>query len=283
MPVTIRHRALLSPRSLKDALRLRHEEPDAMPLAGCTDIYVALNFGTLPARRFLNLWTLDALRGIDVLDGVVRIGALTTYTALIQSPIVARHLPMLVAASREVGGPQIQHRGTIGGNVANASPAGDTLPVLAVAQAVVELHSVRGLRLVPFTDFYTGYRTSAAAPDELIVALHVPTPQGRQWFRKVGTRAAQAISKIVIAGVGGRQPRIAFGSVAPTVVRLPQTERVLASGGTILEAQQQMQSEISPIDDVRSTAAYRRQVAANLLDEFWRATGPGSARAARGR
>lgn len=278
MPVTIRHRTLLSPRSLKEALRLRHEEPDATPLAGCTDIYVTLNFGTLQTTRFLNLWTLEALRGIEVLDGVIRIGALTTYTELIQSPVVARHLPMLVAASRQVGGPQIQHRGTIGGNVANASPAGDTLPVLAVAQAEVELQSVRGLRLVPFTDFYTGYRKTAAAPDELIVALRVPTPQGRQWFRKVGTRAAQAISKIVIAGVGGRRPRIAFGSVAPTVVRLPQTERVLAAGGTIEEAKQAMLSEIAPIDDVRSTAVYRRHVAANLLGEFWRATGPRVAR-----
>lgn len=274
MPVVVGHRALLTPRTLKEALRMRGEHPQAVPLAGCTDVYVSLNFGTLPATTFINLWPLDALRGIDVLDDVVRIGALTTYADLIASPIVRRHLPMLVAASREVGGPQIQQRGTLGGNVANASPAGDTLPVLAVTQAVVELQSVRGVRLVPFAEFYTGYRQSVAAPDELIVALHVPSPAGRQWFRKVGTRAAQAISKIVMAGIGGRAPRIGLGSVAPTVVRLPRTEAVLAAGGTIAEAQQALRAEIAPIDDIRSTADYRRLVASNLLAEFWRATAP---------
>jgi CO/xanthine dehydrogenase FAD-binding subunit len=281
MAVIIRHRTLVSPRTLKEALQRRHDDPDVMPMAGCTDLYVSLNFGSLTSTRFLNLWRLDALRGIDVRERVVRIGALTTYTELIRSPIVKRHLPMLVAASREIGGVQIQHRGTIGGNVANASPAGDTLPVLAVAQAVVELQSVRGARLVPFTEFYTGYRQSAAAPDELIVALHVPRPQGHQWFRKVGTRAAQAISKIVMAGVGGDEPRLALGSVAPTVVRLPKTEALLARGGSLAQAQAQLQDEIAPIDDVRSTAAYRRQVAANLLGEFWRTAGPGPSRARR--
>src|SRR5207249_65144 len=119
-----------------------------------------------------------------------------------------RALPMLVAAAREVGGRQIQHRGTIGGNVANASPAGDTLPVLAVADAVVELASTSGTREVPFTAFYTGYRQTVARPDEVIVALHVPPVAGTQWFRKVGTRAAQAISKVVLAGVAGRQWRL---------------------------------------------------------------------------
>ncbi len=274
MAVVIGDKALLTPRSLKEALRLRASEPDLVPMAGCTDLYVSLNFGTLKGTRFLNLWPIADLRGIDVLDGFVRIGATTTYTQLLQSPLIRRHLPMLASAAREVGGVQIQNRGTIGGNVANASPAGDTLPVLAAAQAIVELQSTRGVRLVPFTEFYSGYRTTVAAADELIVALHVPPPSGRQWFRKVGTRAAQAISKVVIAAVAGPEPRLAFGSLGPTVIRARETERLLASGASIADAQIALAREITPIDDIRSTARYRRTVAANLLAEFWSSAGP---------
>jgi CO/xanthine dehydrogenase FAD-binding subunit len=163
--------------------------------------------------------------------------------------------------------------------VANASPAGDTLPVLAAADAVVELASARGIRRVPFTAFYTGYRQTVAQADELIVAFHLPAISGRQWFRKVGTRAAQAISKVVIAGVAGSQPRLAVGSVAPTVVRLPKTEAALSAGVPIAEAQRTMLDEIRPIDDIRSTAEYRRQVAVNLLAQFWEETRPRSTRA----
>jgi CO/xanthine dehydrogenase FAD-binding subunit len=196
------------------------------------------------------------------------IGALSTFTDLIRSRDVNRRLPMLAAAAREVGGAQIQNRGTIGGNVANASPAGDTLPVLAAAEATIVLRSSAGSRRVPFGAFYTGYRLTAARPDELIVALEIPVIRGRQWFRKVGTRAAQAISKVVMAGVGGQRPRLALGSVAPTVVRLPATEAALAARASIEEAQAALASEIAPIDDVRSTADYRRRVAANLLARF---------------
>ena len=274
MPVVVRHRTLLSPRSLKEALQMLQDERSLVPLAGCTDLYVAMNFGTLQATRFLNLWRLDRLRGIDSLNGVIRIGALTTFTQIIESALVRRHLSMLASAARQIGGVQIQHRGTIGGNVANASPAGDSLPVLAAAQANIELQSLRGTRLVPIAEFYTGYRTSVAAPDELIVALHIPRPRGRQWFRKVGTRQAQAISKVVMAGIGGDAPRIAIGSVGPTVLRLPKTEQALASGSSIAEAQALLRHEIMPIDDIRSTAAYRRDVAANLLAEFWTRVAP---------
>jgi len=172
---------------------------------------------------------------------------------------------MLAAASREVGGAQIQNRGTIGGNVANGSPAGDTLPVLAAADAVVVLSSADGSRHVPFTAFYTGYRQSVRRTDELIVAFEVPPVHGRQYFRKVGTRAAQAISKVVLAGVAGDRPRIALGSVAPTVVRAVRTEAALAAGASIADAQRTLVDEIAPIDDLRSTAEYRRRVAANLL------------------
>lgn len=258
-----------------------HDEGPLVPLAGCTDLYVTLNAGTLAATRLLDIWRLSALRGVDYLDGVLRVGALTTFTEIRKAPLVRRHLPMLVSAAKEVGGVQIQNRGTLGGNVANASPAGDSLPVLAAAQANIELQSVRGTRLVPFAEFYTGYKKSVVAPDELIVAFHVPRQIGRQWFRKVGTRQAQAISKIVIAGVGGETPRIAMGSVAPTVVRLTRTEQALAGGASIGEAQAQLALDIAPIDDVRSTATYRRRVAANLLAEFWQQVAPPSSRRGR--
>src|SRR5262245_9798196 len=158
MVAPMKHRTLVDVRSLREALRQLRDEPALVPAAGCTDLYVALNFGTLEARRFLNLWRLRELRGIRRQDGALRIGALTTYSELQRSPLVNRDLPMLVAAAREIGGVQIQNRGTIGGNIANASPAGDTLPVLAAADARVELRSAAGARLVPFASFYTGYR-----------------------------------------------------------------------------------------------------------------------------
>ena len=268
MPVVVLHRHLLEPRRLAEALTLLHDEAGVMPIAGCTDVYVTLNFGALKATRFLNLWRLDELRGIAHRDGMLRIGALTTYSELIHSTLVNRELPMLVAAAREVGGVQIQNRGTLGGNVANASPAGDTLPVLAAADALVELRSVRGSRTVPFAAFYAGYRKSVATSDELITAFHIRPVRGTQWFRKVGTRAAQAISKVVMAAVDGESPRLALGSVAPVVVRLPRTEQALAEQRPIAEAQAILNDEIAPIDDVRSTAEYRRRVAANLLAAF---------------
>src|SRR5262249_22817670 len=154
---------------------------------------------------------------------------------------------------------------------ANASPAGDTLPVLAAAEATLVLRSAGGERRVAFGEFFTGHRKSVLRTDELIAAVEIPKVKGRQWFRKVGTRAAQAISKIVMAGVDagpGRAPRIAIGSVAPTVVRVPRTEAALAAGAALAEAQRTLAQEITPIDDIRSTSEYRRRVAANLLADF---------------
>lgn len=264
---------LLEPRSLKEALRLLREEGPLTPLAGCTDVYVNLNFGVLPQKRFLNLWRLDELRRIEMRDGLLSIGALATYTRMIRSPLVRKRLPILAAASKEVGGAQIQNRGTLGGNIANASPAGDTLPVLAVAEAVLVLASAGGTRRVPFNSFYTGYRESVLRPDELIVSVEIPRVPGRQWFRKVGTRAAQAISKVVMAAIRTDAPRVALGSVAPTVLRLRETEAVLAAGGSIEEAREALAKEIRPIDDLRSTAEYRRRVSGNLLERFWKETG----------
>jgi len=260
---------LFEPASLQDALRMLRDEAPLTPLAGCTDLYVAANFGTLAARRFLDLWRLDELKGIGASGDNLRIGALSTHAEVARSPLVARHLPMLAAAAREVGSVQIQNRGTIGGNIVNGSPAGDALPVLAATDAVVVLVSVKGERRVPFTSFYTGYRSSVMRDDELVVAVEIPPVDGRQWFRKVGTRAAQAISKVVMAAVRSAAPRVALGSVAPTVVRLPKTETALAEGVSIDEAKKLLDEEIAPIDDLRSTSAYRRRVAGNLLARFW--------------
>jgi len=272
MRTAISRLELLQPRSLQDALRMLRDEAPLTPLAGATDLYVALNFGTLENTRFLNLWGLHPLRRVTLREDMLRIGALATYTALRRSRLVRRRLPILVSAAREVGGVQIQNRGTLGGNVANASPAGDTLPVLAVAEAIVVLRSADGERRVPFGEFYTGYRASVRRPDELIVAFEIPEIHGRQWFRKVGTRAAQAISKVVMAAVRGPRPRIALGSVAPTVIRLAHVEEALAGGASLDDAVRLLDRDIQPIDDLRSTAAYRREVAANLLRRFWAET-----------
>ncbi len=277
MPARVEALTLERPRSLTAALSMLAADAELTPIAGCTDVYVGLQFGTLADRRFIDIWPLDELRGITVKDDLLRIGALTTYTELVESKVVTKRLPMLVAAAREVGGMQIQNRGTLGGNVANASPAGDTLPVLAAARASVILRSSEGQRTVPFESFYTGYRSSVRQPHELIVAIEFPAIDGRQWWRKVGTRRAQAISKVMIAGVRGAgvrgaEVRVAFGSVAPTVILAKNAAAALASGGTIGAARAELMKEISPIDDVRSTREYRARVAANLLAEFWDAT-----------
>ena len=263
---------LRRPRSLREALSMLRDDGPLVPIAGATDLYVALNFGTLTATRFLDLWSLEPLRRIETRGDVLSLGALVTYTGLTRSRLVKQRLPMLVEAARQVGGVQIQNRGTIGGNVANGSPAGDTLPVFAVAEAVVVARSAKDERRIPFTDFYSGYRATVLRPDELIVAVEVPPIAGRQWFRKVGTRAAQAISKAVMAAVRADAPRVALGSVGPVVVRARAAEQALASGQGIDTAVAALEGEIHPIDDLRSTREYRRVVAGNLLRQFWMQT-----------
>ena len=248
---------------------LRDEGP-LTPLAGATDVYVNLHFGLAKERRYIDLWPVPELRGIAVTGATLRLGALTTYSELIQSALVRRRVPMLVAAAREVGGRQIQNRGTIGGNIANASPAGDSLPPLMAADAAVVLQNAETERRVPLTAFFTGYRETVRRADELLVAVEIPKVVGRQYWRKVGTRRAQAISKIMLAGVRGPVIKLAFGSVGPTVLRVPETERILTERRNLSEAQDALRREISPIDDVRSTAQYRREVSARLLADFWR-------------
>lgn len=257
-----------SASTVSEALEILRDEKRT-PVAGATDVYVALNFGTFAGRQFLDIWDLDELRMISVHEDKLVIGALTSYSSLIRSHIVAERLPMLVQASKLVGGVQIQNRGTLGGNIANGSPAADGVPVLSAADATVVLRSLNGERRIPLNSFYTGYRATVMRPDELIVAIMIPRVEGKQWFRKVGTRAAQAISKIVMAAVRGPSPAIALGSVAPTVVRARMTEQALESGASIDEAAKVLASEITPIDDVRSTADYRQRVSVNLLKRFW--------------
>jgi CO/xanthine dehydrogenase FAD-binding subunit len=266
---------LHQPASLAEALRLLRDEGPLVPLAGCTDVYVALNFGTQPVGRYLDLSGLRALRGIRRgAGGTLVIGAMTTFAELGRNPLVRRQAPTLAEAARQVGGIQIQNRATLGGNIANASPAADGVPVLAAAEAYLLLASAAGERRVPVNGFFTGYRQTALRPDELILAIELPPPEGRPWFRKVGTRAANAISKVVLAGVRGARPRLAVGSVGPTVLRLPRTEAALAAGAGLDEATALLDAEITPIDDLRSTAAYRRRVTANLLRQFWKETAP---------
>ena len=261
------------PRTLANALVMLRDDT-LVPIGGATDLYVGLNFGTLESKRFIDLTRIAELRGISVRDDSLVIGAGTTFTAIMHNALVQARLPMLVQAASQIGGVQIQNRATLGGNIANGSPAGDSLPVLAAADAMLVLHSARAERRVAFTNFYTGYRASVLRPDELIVAVEIPRVDGQQWFRKVGTRAAQAISKLVIAAVRAPSPRIAIGSVAATVVRLPRTEMALAAGAGIEAAAAVLETEITPIDDIRSSADYRRQVAANLLRRFWLDTAP---------
>jgi xanthine dehydrogenase small subunit len=264
---------LLRPASVDEALRMLRDEGRLTPIAGCTDVLVEANFGKLEATRFIDLWPLEALARIRIDRDRLVIGARATWTQIIKSPLVRRRVPMLVEAARQIGGVQIQNRGTIGGNVGNASPAGDSLPVLAAADAVILLKSAAGERRVPYPAFATGYRKTVMAADEIIAAIEIPPLPPKQWFRKVGTRAAQAVSKVVMAGVVDGAPRIAVGSVADRVIRLAATERALKWGGTLEDAQRALQSEIAPIDDVRSTAEYRRRVCANLLARFWSEVG----------
>ncbi len=220
---------------------------------------VMLQARAIRPRALLDLWSLKELKGIHELDGMLEIGAAEPYTRIIQSPVVQRRLPVLVEAARTIGAAQIQNRGTLGGNLANASPAGDTLPVMLAADAVV----VTDRRTIPVSQFFTGYRTTALGPDELIVAVRFPLDGRKVVFRKVGTRAAQAISKVVVA-VCLEPVRIGLGSVAEIPLRASRAEAALADGdveGAITAIDQ----DIRPIDDVRSTAEYRRAVTRNVL------------------
>jgi len=278
--------ALVVPSSLRDVLDELARHPDARPFAGGTDLMVVLEAGHLPPGRYVSLQHCRELLGIrDDEGGGVAIGALTTYTEIRHSARLAREYPLMALAARETGGVATQNRGTIGGNIANASPAADTPPVLLVYDAELEIVSASGSRRVPYAEFHRGYKKMDLGPGELIARIHLPAaPKRTSYYRKVGTRRAQAISKVCFAGTmhvenGAVQDlRIALGSVAPTVIRAFKTESDLRGqpldANTIAAAERTLQVEIAPIDDIRSTARYRARVAGNLLREFLlRATG----------
>jgi CO/xanthine dehydrogenase FAD-binding subunit len=281
-----------TPASLADAYAvLDGSTADApiIPIAGGTDIMVRITgeMGEPPARM-VDLSRLAELRGITVDGTAVIIGAATTYTELRRSDACREHLPALVEAAATIGAAQIQNRGTLGGNIANASPAGDTLPVLLALDASIVVGGARGERTVPAADFWVAYRRTALAPDELVLRIRIPVAGGREArFRKVGTRRAQAISKVVLA-LAWRENhgapasawfdvRLALGSVADRPIRARATEAVLEGATPTPEvadaAAESLAAEIHPIDDVRSTADYRRVVAARALHRMIRDAG----------
>jgi xanthine dehydrogenase small subunit len=277
---------VIRPKSLDQALGAMHEGSNGarpVPIAGGTDLLVYLNAGTPPGTRYLDLWGLRELEGIRAGRASVVLGALTTFREIVDHPVLRRRLPALCAAAATVGAWQIQNRATIAGNIANASPAGDSLPVLLAHDAVVHARSVRGERAAAFDRLYTGYRTLALEADELITAIEIPVPSARSrtWFRKVGTRRAQSISKVVFSGVlrvtGGRveHARLAFGSVAPVTIRAAHAESTLTgnalNAATVAAAREALARDIAPIDDIRSTRDYRVAVAGNILEQFLRA------------
>jgi CO/xanthine dehydrogenase FAD-binding subunit len=273
---------LHAPVDVRAALELIAREPgEWRPLAGGTDVMVLLEAGKLPAARYLSLWHLRELRGITQTETEIVIGALTTYTDILRSPAIQAECPLLCHAAAETGGIATQNRGTIGGNIANASPAADTPPALLAYDASLDLISVRGTRRVAYDRFHRGYKQMDLAPDELIGAVRVVRGRGgwRHGWRKVGTRRAQAISKVcfastldVDASAVVRDVRVAFGSVAPTVVRAIRAEAALRGRtlgrDSIAAACDALATDISPIDDLRSSARYRLHVARNLLEAF---------------
>lgn len=272
---------LTTPASLADALALLKREPRVWkPFAGGTDLMVLLEAGKLDHHNYINIWELNELRGIDVSDSHVTLGALTTYTDVQQNPFLRREFPMLCQAASETGGLAIQNRGTLGGNIINASPAADSPPALLAYDAEIELVSTNGSRWLPYQGFHIGYKKMHIGAEELLARIRLPRNANdlKHYYRKVGTRKAQAISKVCFAAVGNTagervgSVRIALGSVAPIVIRCVQTENLLRGqkldDELITLACDSLAREISPIDDIRSTANYRLRVAKNLLADF---------------
>jgi CO/xanthine dehydrogenase FAD-binding subunit len=272
---------MLAPSDLTGALDRIANEPGAWrPFAGGTDLMVLLEADKLRHRKYLSIWHLPELRGIRVTPENITLGATTTYSQIRRHDLLAAEFPLLCGAASETGSIATQNRGTLGGNIANASPAADSPPALIVYDAELELVCSRGARWIAYKDFHTGYKQTRLQGDELIRQIRLPRT-GRRWrqhYRKVGTRRAQAISKVCFAGAAWMDngkiadARIALGSIAPTVLRATATEEVLrgaqVSPALCKAAQETLAREIAPIDDMRSTAQYRRRVAQNLLAEF---------------
>ena len=272
---------IVAPGNLRAVVALLGRNPgEWLPIAGGTDVMVQYAAGKLPSRKLVSIWNLPELRRIEVLADEIRVGAGSTYSDIREHEILAREFPMLASAARWTGGIANQNRGTLGGNIVNASPAADSLPALLAYDAELVLVSVRGERRMPYSDFHLDYKKTRLAPDELIQAVCLPRRFSGYLHhaRKVGARNAQAISKVCVAAVGRmtnsrvEDVRIAVGSVAPIPLRLRETESLL-KGKSIDEslidlAKKTTVAEVRPIDDIRSTARYRAAVAGNLVAEF---------------
>jgi CO/xanthine dehydrogenase FAD-binding subunit len=272
---------LVSPATLHEALGvLAAEDGVWSPFAGGTDLMVLLEAGKLPHKNYLNIWNLKELRGIEVTDQHVILGGLTTYTEVQQEKVLQQEFPMLCQAASETGGLAIQNRGTLGGNIVNGSPAADSPPALLAYDAELELLSLKGARWVPYHQFHTGYKQMLIRPDELLTRIRLPrgTEKLQHYYRKVGTRKAQAISKVCFAGTALVRDRrindlrIALGSVAPVPLRCVKTEQALRGSElnqtSIDRAKAVLAGEVVPIDDIRSTSNYRHRVSLNLLEDF---------------
>jgi CO/xanthine dehydrogenase FAD-binding subunit len=272
---------LISPATLGEALDVLARAAGAWkPFAGGTDLMVLLEAGKLPHQNYVNIWNLPELRGIEVRESHVTLGALTTYTEVSDHATLCEEFPMLCQAASETGGLAIQNRGTIGGNIVNASPAADSPPALLAYDAELEFVSAKDSRTIPYHSFHTGYKQMNIRPDELLRSIRLPRPATdlQHYYRKVGTRKAQAISKVCFAGVARMDAdriadvRIALGSVAPVPLRCVQTEAALRNrrinAETLAIAKAALTAEIAPIDDLRSTRNYRLKVSLNLLEDF---------------
>jgi CO/xanthine dehydrogenase FAD-binding subunit len=271
---------LVRPGSLAAVLTLLASEPGQYtPIAGGTELMVQFGAGRLRARKLVDIFNLPELTTITVTDAEITIGAGATYTAIRHHEAIAHHLPLLARAASWTGAIANQNRGTLGGNLVNGSPAADSPPALLAYNADLSLTSVRGTRRIPYDTFHTGYKQSLLAPDELILAIHIPRPTyTHQYLRKVGPRNAQAISKVALGAVANvaagtiTSCRIGLASVAHSPLRCIHTEATLngsiINAASIARARAALLAEIAPIDDIRSTAKYRAHVSANLLEEF---------------
>ncbi len=270
----------LQPASVEAALKARAEHPEYVIVAGGTDLYVASKDSVAPPGT-IDLFGIEGLCEIqDADEGGLQIGAATTYATLLSDPRVAERYPVLHQACREVGASQIQSRGTIGGNMVTSSPVGDSLPPLLALDAEIEVASSTARRRFAYAEFLSGYRKVDLRPDELLVSIHLPAPHkdAQQFWRKVGTRRAQSISKVMVAAVahleGGKiaKARISVGAVADRTIRAHQCEKAIlgqpANEATAQAARDALRSEIKPIDDLRSKADYRLEVATNLVARF---------------
>jgi CO/xanthine dehydrogenase FAD-binding subunit len=272
---------MIAPGSLAAVLELLAAAPgEWTPIAGGTELMVAHAAGRLEAHKLVSLWGIPDLRFIETASESIAIGAATTFRDLRAHARIAAGLPLLAKAASWIGSIANQSRATLGGNLVNGSPAADSSPALLVYDAEIELVSVRGSRRIGYTEFHTGYKRNAMAPDELLYAVHLPLrfAHRRQYLRKVGTRRAMAISKVALAATAlvenglVSEIRLAAASLAPLPTRLYQTEAGLLGqridSRAIESARSSLLAEAKPIDDIRSTAEYRKRVAANLLEEF---------------